>query len=329
VSGKSNSVLIGAFVVVALALLAIGIALFGGAQYFTRKSEMVAYFEGSVKGLRKGSNVLFWGVPIGYVSEIQLLGDVATIYPIVRTTLELSPRAWVLHENNERLTDDDDVLLSAEQLVEAGLRARLGTESFVTGQLVIELDFLPDTEPVLRALKDETLREIPTIPTEVQQILAELQNFVQRIDFEALVKNLQSAMAGLDELANSKDARGALSGLNQLANSQDLQQLPGTLRSTLGEVRSAAAKIGELSAEVDAEMGPLAADMATALNKLVGALDSAQSTLDTLDRQASGETGLEYELSTTLREVRDTARSLRFLTDYLQKNPEALIRGKR
>ena len=326
-SGKSNSVLIGAFVVGAVALLAIGIALFGGAQYFTRKSEMVAYFEGSVKGLRKGSNVLFWGVPIGYVSEIQLLGDVATIQPIVRTTLELSPQAWVLHENNERLTDD--VLLSTEQLVEAGLRARLGTESFVTGQLVIELDFLPDTEPVLRALKDETLREIPTIPTEVQQILAELQNFVQRIDFEALVKNLQSAMAGLDELANSTDARGALSGLNQFANSQDLQQLPGALRSTLGEVRSAAAKIGELSAEVDAEMGPLASDMATALNKLVGALDSAQSTLDTLERQVSGETGLEYELSTTLREVRDTARSLRFLTDYLQKNPEALIRGKR
>lgn len=327
-STKSNSVVIGAFVVGAVALLAAGVALFGGAQYFTTKSQLVAYFEGSVKGLRVGSNVLFRGVRIGYVSEIQLLGDVATFSPIVRTTLELSPETFVLYDDSERLPDATDVMLTAEQLVEAGLRARLGTESFVTGQLVVELDFLPDSEAVMRARKDEPLREIPTVPTDVQQILAELQKFVQGIDFEELAQNLQRGMAGLDELANSEDARGALSGLNTFTNDQDFQRLPAMLRSSLAEVRGAATRIGELAADVDAEVGPLAADLDTALNKLVGTLDSAQSTLDTLDRQIGGDTGLEYEVSATLREVRETARSLRVLTDYLQNNPEALIRGK-
>ncbi len=328
-SKTSNSVVIGAFVVGAVALLAAGIALFGGAQYFTTKSEVVAYFEGSVKGLRVGSNVLFRGVRIGYVSDIQLLGDVATVSPTVRTTLELLPDTFVLYDDSERLTDAAGVMLTTEQLVEAGLRARLGMESFVTGQLVVELDFLPDSEALMRARKDEPLREIPTIPTDVQQILAELQKFVQGIDFEQLAQNLQGGLAGLDELANSRDARGALSGLNRFASSQDFQQLPAELRSSVAEARSAIAKIGELSANVDAEVGPLAAELKSALQKLDGALDSAQSTLDTLDRQIGGDTGLEYEVSTTLREVRDTARSLRVLTDYLQNNPEALIRGKK
>lgn len=327
-SKKSNPVLIGAFVVGAIALLAIGVALFGGAQYFAPKSERVAYFEGSVKGLRIGSNVLFRGVRIGYVNGIQLVSDVTSPDPLVRTTMEFTPGAWSLYRDNERLSDDVEYLIDQDELVKAGLRARLGTESLVTGQLVVELDFVPDTEPVMRAPNDEMLDEIPTIPTDVQRILAQLQKFIEGVDADRLQENLQGTLQGLNELANSKDARDALAGISQIANNPDLQQLPGTLRSTLAEVRSAAGKFGELADDVDAEIAPLAAELKTALNDLDGALESAQSTLDTVERQLGGETGLEYEVSTTLREIRDAARSLRALTDYLQNNPESLIRGK-
>jgi len=328
-SKKSNPTLIGAFVVGAVLLLAIGVSLFGGAQLFARKSNAVAYFEGSVKGLRVGSNVLFRGVRIGFVSDIQLMGEVDTLQPMVRTTLELTPGVWRLYRDDQPLSEDAAEMISGERLVDAGLRARLGVESFVTGQLVVELDFLPDTEPVLRALVNESDSEIPTVPSTVAALVEKFQTFVSRIDFDRLQENLQGILKGLNELANNQDVRDALAGANRFVNSDSTQQLSANLRATLADVSSATQNFAQLATALNAEIGPVATELKSAVKKLDGALTAAQSTLENLDRQIGGDTGLEFQLTTALREVRDAARSLRALTDYLQKNPEALIRGKR
>ena len=330
-SKKSNPTVIGAFVVGAVALLAIGVSLFGGAQLFAPKSMVVTFFEGSVKGLRVGSNVLFRGVRIGFVSDIQLMGDAESLEPIVRATLQLSDGVWVLYRDGKELPQDAANMISGEQLVDAGLRARLGVESFVTGQLVVELDFLPDTKPVLRALVPETegWTEIPTVPSTVATIVEKFQTFVSRIDFDRLQGNLQEILEGLNELANNQDARDALAGLNQLANNDRLQQIPADLETTLAELRSTAQNFSKLAEDIDAEIGPVSIELKSALQNVDGAVEAARSALETLERQVGGDTGLEFELTTALREVRDAARSVRALTDYLQKNPEALLRGKR
>lgn len=330
-SKKSNPTVIGAFVVGAVALLAIGVSLFGGAQLFAPKSMVVAYFEGSVKGLRVGSNVLFRGVRIGFVNDIQLMGDAESLEPIVRTTMQLAEGVWLLYRDGKQLSPDAANMISGEELVDAGLRARLGVESFVTGQLVVELDFLPDTKPVLRALVPETegWTEIPTIPSTVAALVEKFQTFISRIDFDRLQENLQGILEGLNELANNQDARDALAGLNQFANNDRLQQLPANLETTLAELRSAAQNFSKLAEDIDAEIGPVSIELKSALQNVDGAVEAARSALETLERQVGGDTGLEFELTTALREVRDAARSVRALTDYLQKNPEALLRGKR
>lgn len=328
-SKKSNPTLIGAFVVGAVLLLAIGVSLFGGAQLFARKSNAVAYFEGSVKGLRVGSNVLFRGVRIGFVSDIQLMGEVDTLQPMVRTTLELTPGVWRLYRDDRPLSEDAAEMISGERLVDAGLRARLGVESFVTGQLVVELDFLPDTEPVLRALVTERDTEIPTVPSTVAALVEKFQTFVSRIDFDRLQKNIQETLEGLNELANNQDARDALAGANRFVNNDDTQGLPASLEGTLGDVRAAVQDIDKLINNVDAQVGPVVAELKPAVQSLNDALGAAKAAMSNLDRQVGGDTGLEFELTTALQEVSKAARSLRALTDYLQTNPEALIRGKR
>lgn len=327
-SKKSNPTLIGAFVVGAVALLAAGVALFGGAQLFAPKSEAVAYFEGSVKGLRVGSNVLFRGVRIGFVSDIQLMGDVETLDPIVRTKLELTPGVWQLYRDGQRLSEDAADMISGERLVETGLRARLGVESFVTGQLVVELDFVPAAEPVFRAIANETLQEIPTVPSTVAATIKKFQDFVAEIDFDRLQKNIQEALEGLNDLANNQDARDALAGVSRFVNNDKTQGLPASLETALADVRSAVQNFDGLIADVDGQIGPIAAELKPAVQSLKDALDAAQSAMSSLDRQVGGDTGLEFELTTALQEVAKAARSLRALTDYLQQRPEALIRGK-
>lgn len=82
---------------------------------------------------------------------------------------------------------------------------------------------------------------------------------------------------------------------------------------------------------IDLEAGP----GAELLNTLMRAAERAESTLrkttDTLTAVEAGigeQSPVQAELAATLRELREAARSLRILTDYLQRHPEAFIRGR-
>ena len=68
------------------------------------------------------------------------------------------------------------------------------------------------------------------------------------------------------------------------------------------------------------------------LHKAIGDLDqtlvSGRSTLDNANKLVEPDSTLTTDLSNTLQEVTRAARSLRVLADYLERHPEALIRGK-
>jgi paraquat-inducible protein B len=55
---------------------------------------------------------------------------------------------------------------------------------------------------------------------------------------------------------------------------------------------------------------------------------STQGTLRTVDRALDGDSRIGYEGLRALRGVADTAQSLKALADYLERHPDALLRGK-
>ncbi len=57
-SKKSNPTVIGGFVVGAVLLLAVGVALFGGAELLAKRTIYFAYFGDDTQGLRVGSKVV-------------------------------------------------------------------------------------------------------------------------------------------------------------------------------------------------------------------------------------------------------------------------------
>jgi len=59
-----------------------------------------------------------------------------------------------------------------------------------------------------------------------------------------------------------------------------------------------------------------------------GTLVSARGTIDNANNFVEPNSVQSQELDSTLREVRSAARSLRVLADYLERHPEALLRGK-
>ncbi len=74
-SKQANKKAIGAFVVVALALAVAAIVIFGSGKFFVKSEQYVAFFQGSVKGLRVGAPVVFRGVKIGEVTKMMIYAD--------------------------------------------------------------------------------------------------------------------------------------------------------------------------------------------------------------------------------------------------------------
>ena len=160
---RANPTLIGAFIVGAVTLVALGILLLGGARVFTERRTFVAYFEGSVKGLNVGAPVEFQGVRAGAVTDIQL--------QFLTTELEFRIPVFLQFEPGTMSQVGRQVEVKGQflaPLVERGLRAQLEMQSVVTGQLIVQLGFYPDTP--IHLVGDGTVPEIPALPTTMQQV---------------------------------------------------------------------------------------------------------------------------------------------------------------
>jgi len=330
-SNKSNPTVIGAFVVGAVLLLAVGAALFGGAELLAKRSIFVAYFTEDTQGLRVGSNVMMNGVHIGFVSDMALLVDRDDFESLTEVIIEFLPESLILTRDGVPIGDPQTSEISHEELIKkGGLRATLQSESFVTGQLLIDMRFRPETAPVMRGGENAPYPEIPTIRSDIQEALANIKNwmtnFGKKVDPEELADRLNGILRGLDELVNSQDLRDSLAGIEAIVNKEETQELTATLQTTLEEFSSAASDAGSLIRNADTKLD--AVDMKLIVEKLVATLDEAQATLAAAKVQLRGESAQTYQLGTTLKEIERAARAMRELMDYLERNPEALLQGK-
>ena len=333
-SKRASPTVIGGFVLAAIFLVVAATLIFGGAQFFQTQVRNVAYFPGSVKGLRTGANVLFRGVRVGFVESIQLQGDADTAETLVMVVMRIFPDQYQLTRDGVPISEREqaeDVESGALDLIEVGFRAQLGVESFVTGQLVVEFDFFPNTPVVYRGV-NPPYDEIPTIPNNIEQIVANVQRFVadiqEHLDIQQLTKDVQGAASAIRALAENQDLRETLAGLNELTNAEPTQALPGDLEETLAEARRALASVRRLTDDADARLGPLVDELTPAVARLDDTLAAAQEAIRSAGRQMRGDTELAYQLTSTLAEVEAASRSLRVFLNFLERNPEALLRGK-
>lgn len=330
-SKPSNPKVIGSFVLGAVLLLVVGVLLFGGTALFAPKRIVVSYFPTSVKGLREGSNVALNGVRVGYVKTLRLQGELKpdhTMDTLVEVTMEILSNSFELSAGG---SDLNTTAMSPEQYVQAGIRAKLGTESYVTGQLLVELDFRPDLPAVFRARRKSGPPEIPTISGDVQQIVEQVQAFFAKmatqVDVDALAKNVQGILSGMNELANSPDLRGMLAGGNKLTN-EDLPRLTGSLEKSLADLRAATTDARALLVHVDKQVDPLMTDLLPAVRRLDDTLKATQLTLQTVSTHLRDDSELSLEVRNTLQDVQAMSDAAANLLDYLSQHPEALLRGK-
>src|SRR5512135_3750728 len=134
---QASRMMIGGFVVLAVIIMAASLVVFGSGKFFKKTNKYVLYFDESVKGLNVGAPVLFQGVPVGSVTGIILEADLANMKTQIPVIIEIEPDRWKVRTGERHYRE------VAAKLIEMGLRAQLVMQSFITGQLMIQLDFYP------------------------------------------------------------------------------------------------------------------------------------------------------------------------------------------
>ena len=164
-------------------------------------------------------------------------------------------------------------------------------------------------------------------------MLAKVQTWVadldESFDTKVIGARIESVLQGIDELTNSQDLRETLAGINRIVNQQDTQQLTATLQATLTELQTAASDASQLLLNADSKLDTLEIDIKPVIDRVVGVLDEAKVALEAAKFQLLGESIESSQLGSTLKEVEGAARALRQFLDYLERNPEAVLQGKK
>jgi len=299
-SKQASKTLIGAFVVGALILAVAGVVVFGSGKFFRKVDKFVMFFEGSVKGLQIGAPVVFRGVQIGHVTNIVMEFNAKDLTAFIPVYAEIYPQKIVQiggdHSSGQQYID---------ALIKKGLRARLELQSFVTGQLVVNVDLYPDTPIRLVGLEKE-YHEIPTIPSGMEQLTKKLEELPLR----EIADRVNETLAAINRLVNSPDLLKSFGSLNQLLKNAD--SLVKNLNTEVGHVASE----------------QIVSSIKETLSAAQGTLTETRKAVEHINGIAVQNANLGYEIGRTLEQISELSRSIRVLGDYLDRHPEALIRGK-
>lgn len=332
-SKRANPTLIGTFVLGAIALAVIATLLLSRGSWFGEQRQHVLYFEGAAQGLQVGAAVVFLGVKVGTVKEIQLGMDQDKQRFLVPVTIEMDPQ--VVRSNGGESVDLRD-RATLQRLVERGLRGQLRMRNLLTGQLYVDLDFHPD-KPAQYAALDPGLSEIPTIRTTVEELTSTFEGFaVDKFltDVTAIsgaINKLLSAQATQD-LPKRLDA--TLRHLESLAARLDVQSKPilDDVRDDLVEMRKALVATQTAMARVEVAADRVAA-LASPDSQMVGNMTRASDQLAkaaaALQDLAARDSPTVQNMNAAMKEIARAAAALRVLAEMLEQQPDAIYRGKR
>ena len=176
-----------------------------------------------------------------------------------------------------------------DALVAQGFRAQLRPGNLLTGQLFVTLDVFPNARKVAVDWSADP-PVLPTVPGNLAQIEATLMSVAKKLD------------------------------------ALPVEQIAAELRQSLASLDRLLASADKAVRRVDDKVAP---EVAATLQETRETLAAAKRAMKAAtDSTLAADSALQAEAREALRELTRAAQSLRSLTDYLERHPESLIRGK-
>ena len=192
-----------------------------------------------------------------------------------------------------------------DTLVRRGMRAVLESSSFITGQKAISLAFVPNASAATVGREGDML-VMPSQGGGLDNITTSLSDIATKLDqipFAEIGRNLDAALASVNRTVSGPEVRNALTRLSETLT--DVQHL---VRHTDQGLTPALQRLPKISADLQQAVAHA--------NTALGA------------GGYGGNSDFQRGVSHVLDQVSDAARSLRLLADFLDRHPEALIRGR-
>lgn len=320
-SKKANPTAIGLFIVLGAALGVSGLLLFSSSKLFTHTRECIVYFNESLNGLNEGAPVKYRGVTIGSVKRLmvhfnQLTNDYAM--PVI---VELEEKLI-----QERMGEPTEVFTEQglEQRIRGGLRASLQTESLVTGVLYIDIRHDPDASPPVFHQLVKRYVEIPTEPTQIQQLF----NNLASLDIKSIETNLNALLTKVDTVLGRLQMADINQGItNLLLSVQRLVSSP-EITNDLAAVRTTLDQYRLLGEKLNGRVDPLADSLTNSLAEANRALAQIRGAAENLRTLVAIDSPLRNDLEQALQQLAGALQSLSALADFLKQHPNALITGR-
>ena len=278
----------------------------------------VTYFPGPVRGLVAGTVVQLKGVQVGRVRDVRLRYLPATATLETPVTIEIDPRKLEIPVNDMTTAADlratmNDVLA---KLVQKGLRATLATSLVLPGASGVGLEMAGRPGTARLAVEHDP----PIIPASqagsgIEGALGAVNDIAARIrnlPIEEIAGHLRSTAARIDTIVHDKTLDDSLQRVNR--SLADVEQITKTARENIGPITTSIRKASE-------NVEPIVKSLRNAAASAETAAGRANQLLGTAPRQS-------YDLSALIEELTKAALAVRTLANYLEENPDALLKGR-
>ena len=327
---KISPAVVGMFVIGAMLLIIVALLSFGGVNFFSKPQRFIVYFDESIHGLDLGSAVKLRGVRVGRVADLNVRYSAAANKSVVAVVCEFS-RNMIVDDQGQPIDVSDRAKL--QTLVDHGLRAQLGVVGLATGLLFVELDFYdPKLYPAEAAAPGDKHLVVPSVPSaisEYQASLTEILSDLKRVDFAGLSRNLNATLAtanqklqGIDTVRLSEHWAKAADAIQTMATDPGIKQALTNLNSAGSDLRG-------LIARIDSQVQPTSDQLAQTLKDARRALATFNDAAATAQHFIAAQSGTAEEANLTMQQLREAAAAVQRLADFLERNPNALITGRK
>lgn len=309
--------LVGAFVLGGIALFTAGMILLGSGKIFTHSLTYTLYFAGSVSGLNIGAPVVFRGVPMGSVTQISLVANARDSNITIPVTISIDDRSFI-NSDGDTISEEGQAQI-LHRMIERGLRARLQMASLITGQYRIELDFFPNTPVNFRSSTPDW--EIPTIPSPIDT----LQKTFARLPIDKIADSLTDILANITDAIGQGQIQDAMNKFSYAFDAMGSFFTDSTVREAFADVMK---QVDQATRAIEREIPGALASFTEAMRSFSRAANELSKVANSADYAIGRDSPTMNDVRRLLKDAAAAARSLRNFADMLERNPEALLKGR-